>query len=344
MTMPVIDMHPSVGAGMLQRAAVASLQANQVDPKFLYVTPHQAALWRQVFLRHSPIHANPEFVRIYHDAFTQSASKLASPKVLLAGLGCGTGLKERQLYSALKASGHSALFAAIDVSRDLVEESAQNLIAAGADHHRSLVCDLAEAEFLGSWLARLDGGLPRLITFFGLVPNFAPSAVIRLFRAVLRPGDVLLVSAHLAPVNDERGLSAAMQSVLPQYKNPETLAWLNAALHNWGLEALVESPEMIVDEVEGIPAFRALARWKNGETFEKWGRRFSPDPETPLQLFSSLRYTPSLFEGLLREAGLRADLLAITSCLEEAIWSVRLLEDIEQIQKKVWPLPQPQRG
>jgi len=57
--------------------------------------------------------------------------------------------------------------------------------------------------------------------------------------------------------------------------------------------------------------------------FERWGHRFSPKIEEPLRLFHSLRYTPSLFEGLLRSEGFNVELLAITACREEAIWAIR---------------------
>jgi len=317
-----IDFHPSVGEGALERAAIASLQANRIDPKFLYVTPRQAELWRQVFLRHSPIHENPEFARIYREAFARVVDQLQPGKVLLVGLGCGTGLKELELYSQLESNRHEVLFSAIDVSRDLVAESAQKLVAAGAGHCRSLICDLAESDFLADWLDRVTGTPPRLITFFGLVPNLAPSIVTRLFKAILRPGDILLASAHLAPVGDHAQLPAAMRSVLPQYDNPETLAWLTAALERWGLKDLVDAPEMSIGEVEGVPAFVAQARWKSSEPFEKWGHRFSPKREEPLRIFHSLRYTPSLFEDRLRQAGFGLKLLAITSCRQEAIWSI----------------------
>lgn len=318
-----IDFHPSVREGALEREAIESLQANRIDPKFLYLTPRQAELWRQVFLRHSPIHANPEFARIYRDAFAQVVDRFQARKILLVGLGCGTGLKELELFSHLKACGRGTLFSAIDVSHDLVVESAQKLVAAGAGHQRSLVCDLAEAAFLADWLNRVAEDLPRLLTFFGLVPNLAPSVVIQLFRSILRPGDVLLASAHLAPVSDVIELPAAMRSVLPQYDNPETLAWLTAGLEVAGLKDLVEAPEMSIGEVEGVPAFVVVARWKSNEPFERWGHHFSPNRDEPLRLFHSLRYTPLLFENLLRQAAFGIELLAITSCREEAIWSVR---------------------
>jgi hypothetical protein len=320
-----IDFHPSVEEVALEREAIESLQANRIDAKFLYVTPRQTELWRQVFLRHSPIHANPEFARIYREAFARAVDRLQPGKVLLVGLGCGTGLKELELYSRLKAHGREVLFSAIDVSHDLVAESAQKLVAAGAGHRRSLVCDLAESAFLADWLDRAAGreNLPRLITFFGLVPNLAPSVVTRLFRSILRPGDVLLAGAHLAPIGEGLDPPAAMRSVLHQYDNPETLAWLTAALEHGGLKNRVDVPEMSIGRVEGVPAFVALARWKSSEPFKIGGRRFSPKGEEPLRLFHSLRHTPSLFENLLRSEGFNVELLAMTSCREEAIWAIR---------------------
>ena len=231
--------------------------------------------------------------------------------------------RRRRIRLKLKARGRDVLFSAIDVSHDLVVESAQKLVAAGAGHQRSLVCDLAESDFLAEWLDRA-GDLPRLITFFGLVPNLAPSVVTRLFRAILRPGDILLASAHLAPVSEGIGLPQAMQAVLPQYDNPETLVWLTAALEHGGLQGLVDAPEMKIGEIEGVPAFVAQARWKSSEPFEKGGHRFSPSREEPLRLFHSLRYTPSLFENLLRSEGFNVELLTGTSCREEAIWAARV--------------------
>ncbi len=322
-----IDVHPSVEVENLQVAAIRSLQANRMDPKALYVTSHQASLWRDVFFKHSPLHGNPEFTRIYRDAFASALDRFPAEKCLLVGLGCGTGAKELELYGKLRACKRDAIFAAIDVSSDLVLESAQKLIRAGAAHERSLVCDLTESAFLREWLGSMESELPRLITFFGLVPNFAPSEVVRLIQAVLRPGDVMLINAHLAPVQDggRNEPASAMQRVLPQYDNPETLAWLAAGLEQWGLEQRLESPGMVIGEVEGIPAFLGQARWKSGEAFKQWGHSFSPAIEQPFRIFTSLRYTPKLFENLLRSAGFEVKLLAITACREEAIWSVRRL-------------------
>jgi SAM-dependent methyltransferase len=302
--------------------AIASLNANRIDPKFLYVTPRQAELWRQVSFKHSPIHANPEFARIYREAFAKIVHRLAPGKVALVGLGSGTGRKELDLYTALKTRGHAATFFAVDVSPDLVLESMQKLVSAGAAEGGSLVCDLADSAFLAPWLDQKTGDLPRLLTFFGIIPNLAPAVVAELFRRLLRPGDILLVSVHLAPVDDHHPLAAAMELVLPQYNNPETCAWLAAALEQWNLLERVAVPEIKIGEIDGLPAFLGLAAWKTSEPFEQWGYRFAPAGKGPLQVFQSLRYTPSLFESAMQREGFRAEMLAITGYLQEAIWAI----------------------
>jgi hypothetical protein len=101
-----------------------------------------------------------------------------------------------------------------------------------------------------------------------------------------------------------------MKSVLPQYDNPETLAWLAAALEELGIHDQLEPPKMEIGEEEGVSAFVARARWKSGG-------------KPPLQLFQSLRYTPAVFEQMLSDEGFVIERLAMTSCREEAIWSIR---------------------
>ena len=108
-TSPTIDWNSCAARDAetrpFNREAIESLQSSRIDPKFLYVTPRQAELWRQVFLRHSPIHGNPEFARIYRDAFAKILDRFPAGKVSLVGLGCGTGTKELELYSSLKTRG-----------------------------------------------------------------------------------------------------------------------------------------------------------------------------------------------------------------------------------------------
>lgn len=312
-----IDFHSSAREKNLAAELEASLQSNRLDPKFLYVTPHQAGLWRQVALRRSPVQSNPEFRRIYDDCFARVAADLHGvPKIRLIGLGCGTGEKEAQLCRALRArDGAEILFSAVDVSADLVREAAQRLADSGATPGRHLVCDLNRPDAVRDWPHAPDASLPRVVTFFGLVPNFLPSQLGDILRSALRPGDFLLASVHLAPVGGPENLDlpSAMRAVLPQYDNAETLAWLNAGREQWRLTHLIDVPEIAIGEIEAVPAFLGQARWKT----------YAPKKTDPLRLFFSLRYTPELFQALLLRESFLGEQLAITACREEAIWRIR---------------------
>ena len=189
----------SPAANDLEKDIIASLRANRIAPKLLYVTPRQAELWRQVFLKHSPIHGNPEFARIYRETFALAAKMVLGSEVHLVGLGCGTGMKEAELCFQLVSNQRTVLFSPIDISRDLVEESAQRVAKAGARVVGGIVGDLTDVERVARWISEIRTEAPLLFTFFGMVPNLAPSVVTRLLRAILQPGDVLLVNAHLAP-------------------------------------------------------------------------------------------------------------------------------------------------
>ncbi len=295
-----------------ENALAESLRSNQLDPKLLYVTPRQAELWRQVFLKHSPIHANPEFGRIYREAFAHMAKQAPMDEAYIVGLGCGTGIKEAAFCAELKSRGRKVLFSPIDISVDLIGEAKRTLAAAGATYAGGMACDMENVDRVAQWIDETGHEAPIFFTFFGVVPNMTPSLVLRLFRAILRPGDTLVVSAHLAPISEDIALPDAMRKVLPQYDNAETLAWLLAGLEEWGLSDRLEPPRMEIGEVEGMPAFVAMAKWKTAET------------SNPLRVFHSVRYTPNLFEKMLSDGGFHFELLAITGCREEGIWAVRL--------------------
>jgi hypothetical protein len=303
---------------------LASLRTGRIEPKWHYVTERQAELWREVSQRHSPVHGNPEYARIYREAFARAAAEVPADEVVLVGLGCGTGQKEEALCRELIARGKRVGFVAVDVSQDLVGETTKRLVSAGARMLGSRVADLGEMGELTRWLRPTASDAPRLVTLFGLVPNLPPIVTPLLLRATLREGDAALVSAHLAPVDDGIGVSAAMRSVLPQYDNPETLAWLGEILDIWGIRSQLEAPVMKVHEVGGIPAFVAEAHWKSAEPIELDGEVFTPERGAPLALFLSLRYTPAMFESLLLSSRLRAELLSLTACREEGIWRVKI--------------------
>jgi L-histidine Nalpha-methyltransferase len=289
----------------------AALRAGRLDSRMLYSTPRQAELWSEVARHHSPVYTRPGFGRAYDEAF---ARVIPPPgEFSLVGVGCGTGEKEAKLFQCLAASGRApSNFTAIDVSDALVNASAKKLADFNCAQESHFVCDLNEVRLLFAWLKKWVPG-PRLLTFFGLIPNFSPSRLGKILRAFLRPHDLLLVSVHLVP--------GSMREILPQYDNPETLAWLTAALETHGLRKFLSDPTIIMGEVENIPAFLGRATWLCAE---KITDDFVSIAGQPLILFQSLRYTPRQFEDWLGENSFRGKHLASTPCGEEGFWSISL--------------------
>ena len=154
----------------------------------------------------------------------------------------------------------------------------------------------------------------RVITFFGLMPNFPTAAAQRLWRALVRPGDLLLASVHLAPANgvDRAAVARAMEKVLPQYDNPENADLARRrprvcqTLGRWCIRPASSSGK---SREHRPSSAKRLGKPPGSLTFVRWGERFHVDPDRPLGIFQSLRYLPETFEVLVHAAGLRAERL-----------------------------------
>ena len=114
-----------------------------------------------------------------------------------------------------------------------------------------------------------------------------------------------------------------MKKILSQYDNPETVAWLKAAVREWKLTEFLSDPVVSISEAQGIPAVRGVATWNSEDPIFVGGNIHIPDVGRPFEVFRSLRYTLSRFTTFLLREGLRSEMLAITACREEAIWAVR---------------------
>ena len=92
------------------------------------------------------------------------------------------------------------------------------------------VCDLATADDLRKTVFTRHASL---ITFFGMIPNFAPQEILPKLAALIRPKDWLLFSVNLAPGPN---YAAGVKKVLPQYDNALTRDWLLTFLTDLGVE------------------------------------------------------------------------------------------------------------
>lgn len=121
----------------------------------------------------------------------------------LVGLGCGGGQKDARLLRLLRGPGRELSYTPSDVSvaMTLVARTAA-LAVISADAIHPLVYDLASADDLRATLDAQSRPGPRLVTFFGMIPNFEPRLILSRLADALRPDDWLLFSANLAPGPD----------------------------------------------------------------------------------------------------------------------------------------------
>jgi len=144
----------------------------------------------------------------------------------------------------------------------------------------------------------------RLVTFFGLIPNFEPHIILPRLADVLHPNDCLLFSANLAPGSD---YAAGVQRIRSLYDNALTRDWLMAFLLDLGVEQ--EDGELVFT-VENSPGATVLKRIVANFHFERSRKIQVLADEVEFQagecirLFFSYRHTPDQVRALLKQYGL----------------------------------------
>jgi uncharacterized SAM-dependent methyltransferase len=182
-----------------------------------------------------------------------------------------------------------------------------------------LVCDLATAGNLVEVFAQSPAPhAPRLITFFGMIPNFEPEDILPKLAALVQPQDYLLFSANLAPGTD---YAAGMAKIFPQYNNALTHDWLMAFLLNLGMEA-GDGELRFTIEPGAANLQRVMARFHFTRDC-----RLAMDEEKfdfhrgeSIQLFFSYRYTPELVRQNIARHGLTVCAEWLTNSTEEGVF------------------------
>jgi uncharacterized SAM-dependent methyltransferase len=183
---------------------------------------------------------------------------------------------------------------------------------------RPLVCDLALTHDLPQILDQRDeSGTPRIITLFGMIPNFEPDLILPKLADLLRAEDLLLLSANLVPGPDYR---AGVQRVMPGYDNPETRAWLLAFLYDLGAERDDGTVDFSIEESSGLLRIVADFHFKRERILTVHDERFAFDPGDAVRLFFSYRHTPDGVRRLLQAHRLQVVEQWITTSEEEGVF------------------------
>lgn len=320
-----VTIHASQFPENVQRDLLASLCTRKVNHKFHYDSVKQTNQWLALHQAHSPSRHDGDCAATYDRAFAGAVATIKSEAIHVLGLGCGGGQKDTRLLKLLGLAGKEVSYTPCDVAMAMTLVARQVALAAvPAEKCFPLVCDLATADDLPEVLA--STGLPqhpRLITFFGMIPNFEPGEILPKLATLIRPEDSLLFSANLAPRAD---YAAGVQAILPQYDNALTRDWLMTFLLDLGVERGDGDLRFgVADESAGSGLKKIVARFHFTRARQI---RVGSDPFTfsvgdLLELFFSYRYTPARVRQALVDGGLRVEAEWITQSGEEGVFLVK---------------------
>jgi uncharacterized SAM-dependent methyltransferase len=322
-----VTIHSSQFPESVRSDLIESLRKRQVNHKFHYDSVKQTHQWLALHQAYSPSRMDPDCETIYNHSFEAATDLTRASCVHLIGLGCGGGQKDARLLSLLVASGKQVFYSPTDVSTAMVLVARQATLGiVGEENCSPLVCDLATADDLTEVFESMPvPNTARLITFFGMLPNFEPRIILPRLAAMVRAGDYLLLSANLAPGRD---YEAGVRRILPLYDNCLTRDWLMTFLQDLGVEK--DDGELrfgIENDPSGSGPKRITANFHFAKPRELRVDQelFAFQPGESMRLFFSFRHTPALVRSQLAPHGLEVLEEWITRSEEEGVFLVKKL-------------------
>ncbi len=318
-----VTIHPSQFPENVRRDVLASLATRRVNHKFHYDTTRQTQRWLALHEAFSPARTDTDCLDTYERAFNAIASRVTAKKIHLLGLGCGGGQKDTSLLKVLATAGRKLSYTPSDVSVAMTLVARQTALSVVADQNCfPFVCDLATADDLPSVLdSQIAADAARLITFFGMIPNFEPEEILPRLAALVRPADSLLFSANLAPGPD---YAAGMRAILPQYDNALTRDWLLSFLFNLGAEPDDGELRFSIEAgATGLSRVVANFHFHHPRRLAVDKEEFQFNADDVIRLFYSYRYTPELVRSHLANHGLTVDSDWITQSGQEGVFLCR---------------------
>jgi uncharacterized SAM-dependent methyltransferase len=275
---------------------------------------------------YSPSRNDPDCARIYDEGFEAAASVIKTGRVHLIGLGCGGGQKDTRLLKRLRKDGRELFYSPVDVSPAMVLTARKEALkVVPADKCFPLVCDLAQTTDLEDALADpTRKRARRIVTFFGMLPNFEHETILPRLASFIGAGDILLLSANLAPGSD---YAAGVRKVLPLYDNPLTRDWLITFLLDLGIRRGDGVLRFSIEENTGRPRLkRIVAHFSFGRraAVEIDSEKFEFNQGESIRLFFSYRHTTDLLGTILARYGLEIAHKWITNSEEEGVFLIRV--------------------
>jgi len=319
-TVARVTVHPSQFPEAVRRDLLTSLRRRQVNHKFHYDSARQTQQWLALHQHYSPSRHDADCEAIYDQAFAAVADPEDKHPIHLIGFGCGGGQKDTRLLKLLQSGGRKVSYTPSDVSVAMTLVARQTaLTVIGEADCTPFVCDLAMADDLHLVLNSISPAkVRRLVTFFGMIPNFEPAEILPRLAACLSPGEPLLFSANLAPGTDYQ---AGVERVLPQYDNALTRDWLLTFLLDLGVERSDGEVRFCIEtDVQGFKRIVARYFFSRNCTVSLDGERVEFCAGENIRLFFSCRYTPANLAPLLVQHRLVVHSKWVTRSAEEGVF------------------------
>lgn len=320
--MPVsLTVHESQYPEQVAEQLRQGLHQRRVPGKFLYDSPAQAQRWLAYHQAYAPSQTDPALQALYQQAFQTALQALGGAPLHYVSLGCGGGSKDvlglAQVYPALAP----VVFTPLDASVALVVETMLRVLTVLPTVLAApLVVDFDSAPDLTSWLAQHESPVHRrLLACFGMLPNMAYGTFLPYLRRLMRPGDVLLLSANLSP----GAYDDAVARIVPQYDNALARAWYDGLLDSLGLTTtqrqLRVRPERLRDDGQ-VWQIGVVARFQEAVRLTVAGAPLAWEAGETLEVFFSQRFTPQVLPVIVADSGLALLQQWVLTSQEEGIY------------------------
>ena len=321
MSTATVAIHSSQFPKNVRRDLLVSLRSRKIAHKFHYDSVKQTQKWLVLHQQFAPSRYDENCRAIYRQSFEAAVGGIKSKRVHLIGLGCGGGQKDTRLLKLLKSGGKEASYTPSDVSVAMVLTARQTALAVLPEKNCfPLVCDLETMRDLPATFNSPVGHASRVITFFGMIPNFEPQTILPKLASLIRPNDFLLFSANMAPGNN---YAAGVEHILPQYDNAPTRDWLLTFLLDLGVEKSDGDLRFEIETKGGLKRITAHFRFKRARRIEIEDEQFAFKAGEKIRLFFSYRYTPERVRKVLVAHKLEVCEQWITESKEEGVFLCR---------------------
>ncbi len=300
-------------------AYLESFRSRRMNHRFHYETEKQAQQWLALHEAYSPARTDVQCLETYERAFSEIADFISETAVTLISLGCGGGQKDLSLLKSLHPK--TTYYIPADVSLSLVL-TAHLRCKEAASGSSPILLDLAEGPNLRQLFENHSPQKSkRLVSFFGMLPNFEPGVIFPTLAASIAPGDYLLLSANLSPGPD---YLEGMKKILPLYDNDLTRRWLATVLLDAGLQLNPCDLEFgAATAAPPLARVEAGYRFRDTQTLRLDNETFTYKEGDWFQLFYSYRHTAQLLCDLLAAHHLEMTRQWITPSEEEGIFLCR---------------------